>query len=65
MHKSVFQSLVLLEESDMSVPGRLVELAQEIKAFIRDGNPALIRVNGAEWEVFCCSLALRQHIEES
>lgn len=39
-------------------------LAQVVKALIRNWHPALIRVNGAEGEVICSSLAFGQHIKK-
>lgn len=45
-------------------PGWFVVLAEEIKALIWHRYPALIWVNGAEWEVLCSSLAFGQHIEK-
>lgn len=46
------------------IPGRFVELAEEIIAFIWNGHSAFIWVNGAEGEIFSSSLTLCQHIEK-
>lgn len=46
------------------IPGRFVELAEEIIAFIWNGHSAFIWVNGAEGEIFSCSLTLCQHVEK-
>jgi len=41
-----------------------VELAQIVVALVRDGHPALVRVDGAEGEILRRRLALGQHVEE-
>lgn len=46
------------------IPGRFVELAEEIIAFIWNGHSAFIWVNGAEGEIFSRSLTLCQHVEK-
>ena len=46
------------------IPGRFVESAEEIIAFIWNGHSAFIWVNGAEGEIFSCSLTLCQHVEK-
>lgn len=46
------------------IPGRFVELAEEIIAFIWNGHSAFIWVNGAEGEIFSCRLTLCQHVEK-
>lgn len=46
------------------IPDRRVELAEEIIAFIGNGHSAFIWVNGAEGEIFSCSLTLCQHVEK-
>lgn len=45
-------------------PGWFVVLAEEVKAVIGDRYPALVWVNGAEWEVFCSSLTFGEHIKK-
>lgn len=46
------------------IPGRFVELAEEIIAFIWNGHSAFIWVNGAEGEIFSRRLTLCQHVEK-
>lgn len=41
-----------------------MELAQIVVALVRDGHPALVRVDGAEGEILRRRLALGQHVEE-
>ena len=45
-------------------PGWFMVLAEVIEALIGDWYPALIRVNRAEREVLCSSLAFGQNIEK-
>jgi hypothetical protein len=46
------------------LPEGLVEGAEVVIAFVRDGYSALVGVDGAEGKILCCGLALGQHIEE-
>lgn len=46
------------------IPGRFVELTEEIIAFIWNGHSAFIWVNGAEGEIFSRSLTLCQSVEK-
>ena len=41
-----------------------MELAEIFVAVVRDGHPALVRVNGAEWEILRGRLTFREHVEE-
>lgn len=47
-----------------NTPGWFVVLAQVIKALIGNWHPALIWINGAEWEIICSSLAFGEHIKK-
>ena len=47
-----------------TLPEGLVEGAEVVIAFVRDGYSALVGVDSAEGEILCCGLALGQHIEE-
>lgn len=54
----------IIREQWEPIPDRLVELAQEIIAFIWNGHSAFIWVNGAEGEILSCSLTLCQYVEK-